>query len=381
MSWYGGVMQGNNLALDYEFVFPDSQTLFLIATTDAAVDSSNTYIDWGDGSDYQAYDDAVSSDLIMHAYTAGTYRFRVFDLAFDIAGRTGSHNIGNLNISNSMAGTDHSTRFNSFGFVRNPNTLPGIGTSSTTPLSIIVNRPLLPMYFESNLGAVFRSLTNLDLGTDPVNWFFDYMINPTVMNQMFYGCTKFNSDVAYIDPGKSTATTLSAMFRDCTNFDNGGSDSIDNWDVSDIISFSNIFYNATSFNRDISSWDFSGFIGSINNGFRNASSFDQDISAWFTNGGGMAIDSGSNTKLREKKFKEMLRDSGMSVENYSRFLIGAANWAKDNSITGIKLGASGLQYNDTTYSGIGTGFYDDAVSARLYLTGTANFTVSDSGEV
>jgi len=101
--------------------------------------------------------------------------------------------------------------------------------------------------------------------------------------------------------------------------------------------------------------------------FYQASSFDQDISAW-------------SPSTIAANFGNMLDNSGMSVENYSKWLIALANWSYDNSYTTAEsLGATGLQYNNTTYTGIGSGTYTDAVSARAYLTGTRLWTISDAG--
>ena len=72
----------------------------------------------------------------------------------------------------------------------------------------------------------------------------------------------------------------------------------------------------------------------------------------------------------------------MSDENYSRALVGWANFVYDNSGPyNITLGANGLQYHSTTYTGYGSGQFTDAVSARAYLTGaTAGWTIIDAGQ-
>jgi hypothetical protein len=58
------------------------------------------------------------------------------------------------------------------------------------------------------------------------------------------------------------------------------------------------------------------------------------------------------------------------TENYSRTLIGWANYASANSDTpaSVTLGAGTRTYNDTAYT---TGLtYNDAAAARAYLVGT-----------
>ena len=67
----------------------------------------------------------------------------------------------------------------------------------------------------------------------------------------------------------------------------------------------------------------------------------------------------------------MLNNCGMSTENYSRTLIGWANSVDANGDlpSGSTLGATGRTYNSTAYVSGQT--YNDAVSARAYLTGAA----------
>ena len=75
----------------------------------------------------------------------------------------------------------------------------------------------------------------------------------------------------------------------------------------------------------------------------------------------------------------MFDDSSMSTENYSKTLIGWANFVSNAgySLSSITLGAANITYNNTTYTGSP---YSDAVAARAYLTGTAGWTISDGGQ-
>ena len=139
------------------------------------------------------------------------------------------------------------------------------------------------------------------------------------------------------------------------------------WDVSNVTTMRDMFSSATSFNQDIGSWDVSSMFFMLGM-FRDASSFNQDISAW-------------SPATSSANFANMLDNSGMSVENYSKWLIALANWSYDNNYTiAESLGGVGLQYNNTTYTGIGSGQYTDAVSARAYLVSTRGWTITDSGQ-
>ena len=170
---------------------------------------------------------------------------------------------------------------------------------------------------------------------------------------------KSSADFRNIDSGG-----LRLAFSNATSF-NGD---IGSWDVSNVVNMSSMFQSVTSFNQDIGSWDVSSVSG-MGNLFSGASSFNQDISAW-------------SPSTSFPSFDNMLNNSGMSVENYSKWLICLANWAYDNSYTTVEnLGGVGLQYNNTTYTGIGSGQYTDAVSARAYLTTTLGWSITDSGQV
>ena len=45
------------------------------------------------------------------------------------------------------------------------------------------------------------------------------------------------------------------MFKSAISFNNGGSSSINNWDVSSVTIMQSVFISASSFNQNIGSWD------------------------------------------------------------------------------------------------------------------------------
>ena len=73
----------------------------------------------------------------------------------------------------------------------------------------------------------------------------------------------------------SNLTNMSIMFYQDTSFNSD----ISSWDVSSVIHMGGMFRETTVFNQDISSWDVSSVIdmGSMFNG---AKSFNQDLSKW-----------------------------------------------------------------------------------------------------
>ena len=80
----------------------------------------------------------------------------------------------------------------------------------------------------------------------------------TDLTAMFSGCFAFNQDLSnwYMD----NKTELGAMFYGCYAFNNGGSDGIKNWNVSNCIDFADMFRAAWSFNQNIGTWNVSSGI-------------------------------------------------------------------------------------------------------------------------
>ena len=136
--------------------------------------------------------------------------------------------------------------------------------------------------------------------------------NKTEFGNLFSGATVFNQNLGAWD--MSSAIYLAAMFNGCTAFNNGGSDSINDWDVSNVLTFgvvssggnggmfslciafnqplnnwdtssatdmSQMFFNAPLFNQDISNWDTSG-VTRMSQMFQLASAFNQPIGSWNT---------------------------------------------------------------------------------------------------
>ena len=135
-------------------------------------------------------------------------------------------------------------------------------------------------------------------------------------------------------------------------------------DMSNALDTSYMFAQNTDFNQDISGWDVSNVVN-MSFMFSNALSFNRDLSSW---------DISNVTNM-----EDMFWGAAMSTENYSRTLIGWANsHYAGNAQDNVPL-SSFLNYNNTTYT---TGNqFNDAVSARAYLVGTAGWTITDGGQV
>jgi surface protein len=209
----------------------------------------------------------------------------------------------------------------------------------------------------TNMNNMFRDAPsfNQDIGA----WNTAAVTN---MSQMFNGASSFNQDISAWNTG--AVTNMSSMFANAPSFNQD----ISAWNTGAVTNMSAVFANASSFNQDISAWN-TAAVTNMNFMFNNASSFNQDIGAWSLRTAGVTMTS-------------MLNASGMSTENYSRTLIGWANYvsANSNAPANVTLGATGRTYNNTAYVSGQT--YNDAVAARAYLTGSPpTWTISDGGEV
>ena len=142
----------------------------------------------------------------------------------------------------------------------------------------------------------------------------------TDMSNMFYGCTSFNQPLN--NWNVSQVRDMGDMFSGCTSFNQP----LNSWDVSQVTDMGYMFSGCTSFNQPLNSWDVSK-VTSMSCMFSGCTAFNQDLGMW---------------KL-EKCEGLGLDDCGMSVENYSKSLVG---WAAQTNINqNLPLRAGGLKYN------------------------------------
>lgn len=146
--------------------------------------------------------------------------------------------------------------------------------------------------------------------------------NVTNMEYMFYDCSAFNQDISGWDVSK--VTDMNGMFADCPAFNQD----ISGWNVSKVTDMGGMFYRCSAFNQDISSWNVSK-VTDMGNMFIDCSAFNQNLGSW---------------KL--KNCRELgLYHCGMSIENYSKSLIGWAGQADINE--NLLLEADYLCFNET----------------------------------
>ena len=139
----------------------------------------------------------------------------------------------------------------------------------------------------------------------------------TSMRTMFRLARSFNGDVS--DWDVSNVTDIAGVFNEASSF----AGDVSQWQVDNVTDMQGAF-NGTQFNGDLSNWNV-GNVTNMINMFLNASLFDQDLSNW--NIGQVTNMSG------------MLSGSGMSTQNYDKFLLSIAAQTVQPNVT---LAATGI---------------------------------------
>ena len=184
----------------------------------------------------------------------------------------------------------------------------------------------------------------------------------------FFDDTSFNEDISTWDV--SNVTDMSNMFRDARfafNQDIGA------WDVSSVTDMSNMFQFARWFNQDIGGWDVSSVTG-MRDMFSEANSFNQDIGGWdvssvttmsrmFQRAWSFDQDIGGWDVSSVTSMSFMFNTAGLSPANYDRILVG---WA----------GRELVVFNDFSAAGIN---FCNAGSFREHIIEEYDWDITDGG--
>ena len=300
----------------------------------------------------------------------------------------GSPNINNWNVSSvtNMVGMfDQAAAFNQP--IGDWDTSNVTGMASMFAVAIVFNQPIGSWNVSkvTSMNAMFRSALVFN---QPLNTWVTTALTDTGF--MFYTALAFNQPLNNWNMSKVTVT--SHMFGDRTPFDqdigswnlsslidaavmfgnggarfnNGGSDSIKNWDVSKVTVMERMFSGASLFNQPIGSWNVSNVTNMTTMFSGGALAMNQDLGGWNLRKAGVILND--------------LGLPGTNQENYSRTLIGWANNLAENdgpySVT-LTLTATRL-YNANNYV---TGErFTNAAAARAFLVGGRVVSVTGASD-
>jgi surface protein len=128
---------------------------------------------------------------------------------------------------------------------------------------------------------------------------------------------------------------------------------ISSWDISSATTIALMFRSAAAFNQDIGGWDTSS-VTTFDNTFQTASAFDQDIGGWDVTG----VTTMSN----------MFFQATLSTANYDALLVGWEGQAVQNNVT--------FHGGSSTYTSAGAGG-----TARAALIADHTWSITDGGGV
>ena len=95
----------------------------------------------------------------------------------------------------------------------------------------------------------------------------------TSLEEMFFGCKKFNSPIEHWDV--SHVTNMESMFNGCNAFNQP----LEKWDVSKVTDMAGMFGDCKLFNQPLGKWDVSR-VQSMRGMFRECSAFNQPLEKW-----------------------------------------------------------------------------------------------------
>jgi len=203
-----------------------------------------------------------------------------------------------------------------------------------------------------NFSYMFNNDTHINIPM--AGWNLGTFWNGVVTtDHMFFGATAFNQDIS--SWVTNTVINMSYMFDGDTNFNQNiatGTINVNQWNVGNVTTMQDMFYNDTYFNWNISNWN-TGKVTTMQQMFYGAAAtnMNQNLGNW-------NVTSISGAGLTQF-------ESGFHVLNYSLTLQG---WSGQVVKSGVTLSVMSTNYNDYNLAG---------QAARLVLTSTPyNWNIS-----
>ena len=210
----------------------------------------------------------------------------------------------------------------------------------------------------------------------------------TNMSLMFYNAPSFNQDIGLFNVSK--VVSFSNIFNRASNFNNGDdSTPINNWSINTVsgVNMSAMFAIASVFNRDISSWNMTK-VFNTDYMFQNATTFNQPISNWERSGsttsninGMLLMFSGANVFNQpiDNWNVSSVVSMGFMFQNAIAFNqnIGAWNVSQVTNFTNFMSTKTPATFSSTNLDAIYNGWIVNGVKPNINISfGTAKYTAA-----
>ena len=219
----------------------------------------------------------------------------------------------------------------------------------------------------TQMNYAFRNCTSL-MGLTFNDW---DVSNVTSLMGTFYNAESFNGDISLWDT--TNVTDLNSMFSGASSFNRDINTSGSSWVTSAVTRTSGMFLGATLFNQDLSNWDTSN-VTEMDNMFKQATSFNGDLNGWdVSNVSDMHYMFGYATSFNQDLNNWTLRTAGVDL-SYMFLQATAFNGNISTWVTSAVTNMSFMFNNATSFNGnISTWDTSNVTTMRSMFNGASSF--------
>ena len=215
----------------------------------------------------------------------------------------------------------------------------------------------------TQMNYAFRNCTSL-VGLTFNDW---DVSNVTSLMGTFYNAESFNGDISLWDT--TNVTDLNSMFSGASSFNRDINTSGSSWVTSAVTRTSGMFLGATLFNQDLSNWDTSN-VTEMDNMFKQATSFNGDLNGWdVSNVSDMHYMFGYATSFNQDLNNWTLRTAGVDL-SYMFISYNSGSSFNGNISTWITSAVTNMSFmfnNATSFNGNISTWDTSNVTNMIYM--------------